>query len=129
MLVLPLTSQSSTPQAVLSLVGIELLGLFLLLGLWTKGRIKNISFRFVAGLVVIAYASYLIYELCFSGKPLTFEGRSSEASPKKSIVGFIVIGLPCLWFTVFGRFTFSPVPKIADSDHAHQNDEGDKKNG
>jgi len=107
MVALPLASQAFTTKTVLFLIGIELLGLFLLVGLWSKGRLQNIAFRAVAGSVVAAYAAYLIYELCFSGKPFTLDGARSEASPKNAILGFLVIGLPCLWFTLFGRFTFS----------------------
>jgi hypothetical protein len=32
-------------------------------------------------------------------------GSRAESSPRNAILGFIVIGLPCMWYTIFGRFT------------------------
>jgi len=61
--------------------------------------------RGVTGIVFCAYLSYLIYEVFFSGASFG-PTRRSDASPFNSVLGFIVIGLPALWYTIFGRFSF-----------------------
>jgi len=129
MVVLPLTIPSFTPKAVLSMTVLELIGMFLLLSMWTKGKIQKIAFRIVTGFVVIVYASYLIYEFFYSGHSLNDTGSSSEASPKNSLLGFIIIGLPCLWFTIFGRFTLSPAPEIIKTDSDCNPFEDERKKG
>ena len=60
--------------------------------------------RTVTGIIFLAYLGYLIDQLIFSGKPLE-PTRRSEASPWNSIVGFVVIALPALWYTILGRFS------------------------
>ena len=66
--------------------------------------------RTLTGLVFAAYAGYLCDELLFSNAPIV-PTRRSEASPWNSIVGFAVIGLPALWYTLLGRFTLrAPLP-------------------
>lgn len=129
MVILPLTIQSPTPQGILVLAGLEFIGLFLLLGLWTRGAIQIIAFRVVTGFVVIAYLAYLIYEIFISGTPLTIDGARSEASPKNSLIGFVLIGLPCLWFTLFGRFTLSPERDVTVTDSDSHPSTDENKNG
>ena len=63
--------------------------------------------RGVTGIIFLAYLAYLIYEVLLSGESFEIT-RHSEASPYSSILGFMIIGLPCLWYTLFGRFTFKP---------------------
>jgi hypothetical protein len=61
--------------------------------------------RGVTAINFFCYLSYLISEAVLSGGSFT-PTRRSDASPYNSVVGFIVIGLPALWYTLFGRFTF-----------------------
>jgi len=60
--------------------------------------------RTVTAVIFLAYLGYLIDQVVFSDKPLA-PTRRSEASPWNSILGFIIIGLPALWYTVLGRFS------------------------
>ncbi len=60
--------------------------------------------RAVTAIIFACYLSYLVSELLLSGDSLA-PTRRSEASPFNSVVGFFVIGLPALWYTIFGRFT------------------------
>lgn len=82
-----------------ALVVLCIAGLLALWGVKHAGRI-------VTGLIGGGYAAYLIHE-CF----VDFDGnwgwrsKSSEANPVNSILGFILIGVPCLIYTIFGRFT------------------------
>lgn len=71
--------------------------------------------RAVTGIIFLAYLAYLIYEFAFSGKP--FEPtRRSEASPWNSVLGFIIIGLPALWYTILGRFSLRKPEDPTDQD-------------
>jgi hypothetical protein len=73
--------------------------------------------RTVTGIIFLAYFGYLIDQLVFSGEPLE-PTRQSEASPWNSIVGFIVIALPALWYTTLGRFSWrKPETQAEQDDH------------
>ena len=62
--------------------------------------------RIVTGLIALAYAYYVLDE-CI----LNFDGDwgfgETGASPKNAILGFIVFGLPCALYTIFGGFGLS----------------------
>jgi hypothetical protein len=60
--------------------------------------------RGVTAIIFACYLSYLVTEALLSGGSFA-PTRRSEASPFNSVVGFVVIGLPALWYTIFGRFT------------------------
>jgi hypothetical protein len=69
--------------------------------------------RLITGMVFAAYFAYLIHEWIFDiEKGIGVGAARSEATPKNALLGFIVIGLPCLWHTVFGRFTFRAQPHV-----------------
>ena len=73
--------------------------------------------RTLTALVFLAYAGYLVDEVLLSGKPIVPTPRSA-ASPWNSILGFCVIGLPALWYTLLGRFTLRaprPEPELPDA--------------
>jgi hypothetical protein len=65
-------------------------------------------------IIFASYAEYLVYEWFFSGKGIG-PTRRSEASPWNSMLGFVVIGLPALWYTVFGRFSLRAPPEEPES--------------
>ena len=61
-------------------------------------------------------ASTYIYEFFFSDTPFRLAKSRSEASPRNALLGFMIIGLPSLWYAVFGRFTCrKPEPEIMES--------------
>src|SRR5207245_11501508 len=70
--------------------------------------------RTVTAIIFLAYLAYLIDQLVFSGKPLE-PTRRSEASPWNSFWGFIIIGLPALWYTILGRFSLRK-PEVQTED-------------
>jgi hypothetical protein len=77
----------------------------LILGLFNPLRFRWAT-RCVTGVVFCLYLYYAIEEVFLSGKGLKSGfGSRAEASPLNAILGFIVIGLPCLWYTLFGRFS------------------------
>ena len=83
----------------LALVVACIAGLLALWGVRHAGRI-------VTGLIGSGYAAY-IYHQCF----VEFDGdwgwgaSRAETTPINSILGFLVFGVPCLIYTIFGRFT------------------------
>jgi RsiW-degrading membrane proteinase PrsW (M82 family) len=66
--------------------------------------------RGVTLIIFVCYASYLVHEFFFTSKPF-IPTRRSEPSPWNSVLGFAVIGLPALWFTLFGRFSLRAEPQ------------------
>lgn len=71
--------------------------------------------RAVAATIFAAYVYYAVDEIFYSGHPWNWGGRRSATNPVNAILGLIVIGGPCLWFTLFGRFSLKrehvPVPR------------------
>jgi hypothetical protein len=103
--VMPLAIQKWTPTAVAILVLLELMSIALLLGFWLPSRHRHWAFRGVAGLVFLGYTSYLVYEVFFTNMPFRLPHNRAESSPFNALLGLVLIGLPCLWYAVFGRFT------------------------
>ncbi len=65
-------------------------------------------------IIFVCYASYLVYEFFFTSKSFV-PTRRSESSPWNSVLGFLIIGLPALWYTLFGRFSLRPSPEHEDN--------------
>jgi len=104
-----LTMTELNTTRVVILIGVELLALLLLIGFWSPPALALIAFRGVCFLVFLAYLAYVISEFR-SDKPLTLPQHKGEASPIRSLFGFVMIGLPALGFAIFGRFTRRPPP-------------------
>jgi hypothetical protein len=122
--VLPLLVESWTPARILLMAGIELMCITLLAGFWPPSRYGHWAFRGLAGLVFLAYAAYLVKEFFFTDNPIRIAGRRSEDSPFNALLGFIIIGLPSLWYSLFGRFTLRPPPPES-SEGIIESDDGD----
>jgi hypothetical protein len=60
--------------------------------------------RGVTGLIFLSYGWFIVDKLFFSEEGFGLAGSLSESNTRDAILGFMVIGLPCLWYTVFGRF-------------------------
>ena len=59
--------------------------------------------RCLTGMIFLSYTGYLVNQVWGREQLMTVAGRS-ESSPLNAIMGLVVIGLPCLWYTVKGRF-------------------------
>ena len=94
-----------TSTAAAITVGIEIMCLALLAGFWLPARFGRWALRALAGLVFLAYFSYLLREFFFSEAPFKLVEARSKASPRNALLGFALIGLPWLWFSLVGRFT------------------------
>jgi hypothetical protein len=110
-ILMPFLIEKWTIMGAITMVGLELMCSTLLMGFWLPSRIGRLAFRVLAGLIFITYLSYLIYEFFFSDTPLRLIENSSETSPRNALLGFIIIGLPSLWYSIFGRFTIRPQPE------------------
>ena len=60
--------------------------------------------RVVTGIVALTYLFYVVDTYFIEGQSLSPAGRRSAASPGNANLGVLAIGLPCVWFTIFGRF-------------------------
>jgi len=117
--VMPLAVEEWTLKLVAMIGGMEFLCVALLAGFWLPARIGRLGFRCVGGGVFAAYAAYLIYEFFWSDKPFRLLESRAEASPRNALLGFVIIGLPSLWYAIFGRFALresQPEPERMELD-------------
>lgn len=110
---MPVCIDEWTFGRVVLMFGMELMCVCLLAGFWMPPRIGFWAFRVLAGMAAVAYASYLVHEFFFTDKSFTVTDRRSDASPFNALLGFLVIGVPCLLFAVLGRFSLRPPPKAS----------------
>ncbi len=68
--------------------------------------------RIVTGIISSVCVWYLVDQciIRFDGN-WGWGGRKSSASPINSVLAFLVFGLPCLIYTILGRFTFRKEPE------------------
>ena len=112
---LPFMIDGWTPSRVIVVAGLELLVLFTLLGFFDPLRF-HWAWRAVGALIFIAYVAYLVAELFESGGRITIGRSRGATSVLSAALGFLVFGLPGLWFALFGRLTLRPFREDADGD-------------
>jgi len=105
---MPLLLDEWTPTRISLMAGMELICAALLAGFWLPPRFGRWAFRIVAALVFLAYSAYLIHELAFGNRSLSTS--TNGASPLRAVMGFVVIGIPSLWFALKGRFSVAAPP-------------------
>ena len=66
--------------------------------------------RVVTGIVALCYVLYFAETYFIEKQSLTPSARKSAATPWNAIMGFLFIGVPCLWFTIRGRFGSEEAP-------------------
>jgi len=96
-------------------VGLALFGLFSLIGvpvLYDPVRFKPLS-RFMTGTVFAVYVWYLISEWTRHAGDTGTDRPGGLASPTNAVFGLVIIGLPCLWCTLLGRFSLRE-PAVVD---------------
>jgi hypothetical protein len=103
--VLPFLVSEWTAPRVIFVSLVEVLLFSLTLGLYDPLRFSWAT-RCVSGVVFCAYLAYVVDETFLSGVSAGgASGSRPGPSPWKAMAGFIAIGLPCLWYTMFGRFS------------------------
>ncbi len=82
--------------------------------------------RIASGIIAIAFGWYLVDQcvINFNGD-WGFDKKRSEATPFNSICGFIVFGVPCLIYTIFGRFTLRKEPDFDENSEYSDYDDFD----
>lgn len=111
---LPFLVSKWTWEGVTLMAGLEIAGIALLAAYWLPAKYGRIAFRIATSFVFLGYALYLIDEVSFSETPLKLAGSRAESSPRNAVLGFVTIGLPCLWYSIFGRFSFRK-PDLSDN--------------
>lgn len=110
--VMPLLVETWTLKLGGMIAGLEFLCLALLAGFWLPTRMGRWAFRILAGAVFLAYAGYLIDQFFFTDTPFRLVESRAETSPRNALLGFVIIGLPSLWYALLGRFTLrEPQPE------------------
>jgi len=120
-LLIPLLIEQWTPTQIAVMVVLEAMCITLLAGFWLPARLGHWAFRIVTGLVFLFYAGYLVDELT----KFKVTGSDGEASPLDALFGFLIIGLPCLWYALLGRFTLQPretPPEVSESEDDEDDD-------
>jgi hypothetical protein len=103
-IVMPLTvTQWSIGRAIL-IISMDLCAVLLALGLYNTARFWW-ALRGVTSIVFLAYLAYLIHQLVHWTTPLTLSSILAGDQPFRAIGAFIFIGIPCLLYSVLGRFS------------------------
>ena len=102
----PANAQNWTPEkaqwSLIVVLAIDFVMALMLVGFWVPARYGRWAYRWVAVLVFAAYAVYLGVRLYEEFHPELKAGK--HASLFESMLGFVAIGLPCLWYAWAGRF-------------------------
>jgi len=89
-------------------LGLAFLGLFCLACvpvLYDPTRFRPAS-RLLTGIVFLAYLGYFTNQWAWHADDLGLGKPQNVPTPLNAAKGLLVIGLPCLWWTLFGRFSF-----------------------
>lgn len=116
---MPLLIEKWTLTRAAVMAGMEFMCLALLAGFWLPARIGHWAFRSLAGAVFVIYAGYLVDQFFFSDAPFRLVEGRAKPSPLNALRGFVIIGLPSLWYALFGRFSVrepQPEPEMIESD-------------
>jgi hypothetical protein len=95
-----------------SRVGLAVLGLFCLLGipvLYDPSRFWVAS-RVMTGAVFLAYLGYFISEWVWHAGDIGVDKPRGAPTPLNATLGLLAIGLPCLLWTLVGRFSWRQAP-------------------
>jgi hypothetical protein len=99
--IMTLTVDTSSAERIILLIGLDAAAVLLIFALYDNRRFWWAA-RGVTAIVFMAYLAGLVDEILrFKAWKTTLQ---SMESPLSAIDGFIVIGIPSLFYTVLGRF-------------------------
>lgn len=101
-ILVPLCIDDWSIKSGMTIAGLELMCILILAGFWLPSRIGNLAFRGLAALVFLAYLTYLIHGI--------YSWQVNGTPPVGPLMGFLVIGLPCLTFAALGTFSIRAEP-------------------
>lgn len=126
--VMGLLIDKSEPTKLVLLLTIELLAILTLLGLFNARRFWW-AWRGVGAIIFLGYVAYLIAMVIESNGMVKMPARRSEASLVNAVIGLCIIGLPGLWYALYGRFTFfeesETAEEFVDDDFDLEDEEAD----
>lgn len=102
---LPFWITQWTLKTLAFVVVLESLMLLLLPALYAPQRF-HWAVRMITALVFCLCLAYAISEIWFSESPVKTDGQA-QASAENAVTTLTTLGLPCLWFAVFGRWRLS----------------------
>ncbi len=100
MVLVPIVAHPLATTGWFVLGALELLGVFVLLGLWNTERFRW-CWRVVGGIVAGGYLAYLVATIA-EGQWFG-DGRRSSATAFNALLGLILFGYPGFMYAVFGR--------------------------
>ena len=110
---MPLMIEKWNLSIIILVIAMEIPALCLALGLYDTIRFRW-ALRIATGMVFAIYSWYLVDMWVLSDKEFKLIVSRSEASPMTSLLGFVIIGIPSLIFTLKGRFTLEPMDDDLD---------------
>lgn len=102
---MPLSIEAWTLVRVVLMAVMEMMCLCLLAGFWLPERMGHRAFRLLAGMVALCYVGYCTDQFFFSDEPVDTDAPRRRPSPLSALVGFLVIGYPCLRYALTGSFS------------------------
>src|SRR5215813_1061435 len=114
-IVMPLIVQKWTPVSITAVALLDSCALLLAFGLYNPSK-NEWALRCVTGIVFVAYLAYLVEEIR-EGKPLRLWGTQGEESLRNALLGLILIGWPCIKFTLSGFDGWKHEHESAVTDH------------
>jgi hypothetical protein len=96
------------------------LPILLAIGLLDTHRFRWV-FRVVTAIVFAIYCWYAVDEFLSSGEMKQLHQARSEPALRDAVEGLVVIGIPCLIYTIFGQFTPRKKYPLASASTVSQN--------
>ena len=100
-LAMPVFARPNNATGIAILVGVELTGGLMLLGLYDPMRFWW-TWRGVGGMVFVAYVCYVVAMLV--DRKWQIPARKAESTLLNAIIGLVTFGVPGLWWALYGRF-------------------------
>jgi hypothetical protein len=108
----PLSITGWNATRVVLIIVLDAAALLLVVGLYNTKRFWW-ALRGVTAIVFFAYLGYLIDELIYGH--ITLKGLLSGDSPLEVIRTFVGVGIPCVLYTLMGKFSRTGAPKNRDA--------------
>lgn len=104
LVLMPMMVETWTLSIVVIIAVLELAGGLLFVGFWVPAQFRRWTSRILAAIVFLFYSAYFADELFFSAHSTGVSEGARRDIPLNAIAGFLIIGLPCLWYALSGRF-------------------------
>lgn len=92
-----------TRMALCGSLGMIIIGVCLLVGIWARPKVSLVSFRILGLIVFLVYTWYVITEAFFTDRPSQVSESAGDSSLRNAILGLLVWGIPCLCFALFRK--------------------------